>query len=88
MIELRLCYHDALRRAPSLGGPTQTDFIIEADGRVSSASTTTGLDPVFDRCLEAVFKRMVFPRPTSGKVIVRYPVTFRPPPPPKNPPPP
>lgn len=79
--DLRRCYLAELATDPKLAGEATIKFVLANDGSVSSAhvlSTTLGA-PEVEACVARRFTRMRFDAPeTSGMVIVRYPLRFRP----------
>ncbi len=71
------CYEKELAVKKDLAGTVDVDFTITSDGLVASSSAT-GMDPEVSSCIAAAIKSIEFPRPKGGgKVIVRYPFTFR-----------
>lgn len=78
--QIRWCYERALPAKPELEGKLVVHFVIEADGRVSSAamkSSTIG-DAEVESCVADRFHALRFPRPAGdGTVTVNYPVVFR-----------
>lgn len=90
---MRACYEAGLRKSPNLRGRISTRFVIELDGRVSSAyevhEAPSGqqqkltAEPRFPdeavvSCVVATFAAMNFPQPQSGTVTVIYPINFAP----------
>jgi hypothetical protein len=78
--QFRYCYQRQLQRNPSLGGKVTLKWIIASDGSVSSASVkrdTMG-NAAVSSCMTKVARRMVFPHPKGGIVIVSYPFLFSP----------
>jgi hypothetical protein len=81
MNQIRYCYQRSLVRSPQLAGSVKIRFVIERDGRVSSAATreTTMNAPEVETCIEGRFTKMLFPAPKNeGTVIVSYPFVFSP----------
>ena len=78
---IRHCYQRALRRDPDLAGKVVVEFVIAADGTVSSAEiepTTLGHRRT-EECVRKRILRMTFPAPAGGgTVVVRYPFLFSP----------
>jgi hypothetical protein len=83
---MRKCYEEGLRRDPNLQGPITTRFVIEIDGRVSSAAPTPQAKPEEPRlpdakvvaCVVGAFMTLTFPKPEGGIVTVVYPIVFNP----------
>ena len=70
-----------LAKKPSLGGKVVIKFTIAKDGSVSRASkkTSTMGSAAVEQCIVGRFKRMKFPTPKGGGiVIVSYPFIFSP----------
>ena len=76
----RLCYENGLRSNPSLRGRVNTRFMIGADGSISSV--VNGGSDLPDAgvvaCVVRSFYSLTFPQPTSGSVLVTYPILFEP----------
>lgn len=71
---LRYCYERGLARAPELRGTVTLDFVIGANGLVSSAvvARSTLHDEAAERCMASAIGRMTFPAPEPrGNVRVR-----------------
>ncbi|HVK84976.1 MAG TPA: AgmX/PglI C-terminal domain-containing protein [Kofleriaceae bacterium] len=76
--KLRACYERALVKNPDLRVTVMTAFEIDANGKVTTASST-GADAQLSGCIAAVFKGMQFPAPIGGgNVRVNYPIRFEP----------
>jgi hypothetical protein len=77
---MRSCYESGLTRNPELAGRVTTRFVIDRDGIVDDASPicTSLRDRATVECVVAVFRRLRFPVPEAGKVIVDYPIVFSP----------
>lgn len=75
--KLTYCYEQRLLTQPSLAGTVTTDLVIDGQGRVTSARSK-GVDPSVERCVAAVVKAIVFPRPHAGIVRVSFPIEFQP----------
>lgn len=77
--QIRYCYEKELQRTPGLHGKIGTEFIIEASGRVQSATAkqnTLGNASV-ELCVLSKIRTWQFPRPKGGGiVVVRYPFVF------------
>lgn len=77
---IRYCYSRALLTNHALEGRVSVEFAIAADGKVATAKilTSTLADPAAEQCLTAAIRRIPFPRPPQGDVvIVSYPFVFR-----------
>lgn len=75
---IRYCYERELRKDPTLSGKIAVRFTIAPSGRVSAsrAVVSTGT-PSLDACVVARFRRMRFPAPKGGGVVVvTYPIVF------------
>ena len=76
---IQYCYQKELTKAPTLKGKVVIKFVVAKNGSVSSASTkwsTMGSDAV-EKCIESRFKRMQFPEPKGGGIVViSYPIIF------------
>jgi TonB family protein len=77
---MRECYEEGLARDTELSGKIQVRFIIDHDGRVSSAQLDDNTLPDCEaaRCMLEVYRRLEFPEPNGGRVTVVYPLTFTP----------
>lgn len=77
--QIRYCYEKELQRTPGLHGKIGTEFIIEASGRVQSATAkqnTLGSSSV-ELCVLSKIRTWQFPQPKGGGiVVVRYPFVF------------
>ncbi len=75
---IRHCYEKQLLKSPKLSGKLAVRFVIAADGSVASANRHTGgVHPAVDSCIVSVFRRMRFPSPSGGGVVVvNYPLIF------------
>jgi hypothetical protein len=78
--KVRACYERVLARDPNATGLTTTRFVIDRQGKVSSAQTTiTGnLPPEMKACVEAMFLSLEFDPPDGGIVTVTYPIKLSP----------
>lgn len=80
--ELQACYEAGRVHAPRLTGRVDVRFVIEMDGRVSSASSlpqTNLRDRNTVACIVDAYKRFVFPIPFGvGRVTVDYANEFSP----------
>ena len=78
MSQIRYCYQRELTNNPKLTGKIVVKFTIAADGTVSRAgikSSSMGSKNV-ENCITGRFKRLKFPQPRGGIVIVSYPFIF------------
>jgi len=74
--KLQYCYEKELLNDRKLQGTVTVEFVIGADGFVSS-SIGSGLQPHVASCVAAVIKSIEFPKPHGGgNVNVTYPLTF------------
>ncbi len=76
----RYCYQRELQRDPALQGKVTLKWVIATDGSVSTAAVkrdTLG-NPAVSGCMLDVTRRMSFPQPKGGIVIVSYPFLFAP----------
>ena len=81
MSQIRYCYEKELKLAPKLKGKLTVKFVIAKDGSVSSSSlkSSTMKNAAVDSCVPKRFKRMRFPKPKGGGiVIVSYPFLLNP----------
>ncbi|MBL9020237.1 MAG: energy transducer TonB [Myxococcales bacterium] len=76
--ELRYCYEKQLALAPKLRGLLVIKLVIDAEGKVTSASAS-GVHKEVEACAAARARTWLFPKPKSGVVSVTHPVTFSPP---------
>ncbi len=74
---LRYCYEKQLAATPTLAGTVTAEFTIGADGRVDSSKASGLKNPEAETCIATVIKAIEFPRPKSGAVTVRAPLTLR-----------
>jgi hypothetical protein len=78
IMKIQYCYEKQLLSKPNLTGTIQTQFFIDPDGNVASASAS-GVDPDVATCVADVIKGIQFPKPKGGGgVQVNYPFMFRP----------
>ena len=74
----RYCYEKELVVKPSLKGTIQLKLIISPSGSVLNA-TASGLgNKKVESCVAQKARRIQFPKPKDGNVVVRMPLTFRP----------
>jgi len=89
--QYKYCYEKQLLKDPSLSGELRLRFVIAKGGDVSKVTIVKAFHPEVDRCVTNVAKRMIFPKPKGGGiVVVSYPFVFQaagstPPPPPPPP---
>ncbi len=80
-IEIRYCYEKQLSATPNLAGKVKIQFVIGADGRVTTARAmrSTLPDPEVGRCIVSKVRTWTFPKPRGGGVVVvTYPFLFKP----------
>lgn len=80
-VQIRYCYEKQLASNPSLAGKVSIEFVIGADGRVTTARVAeqTLADPEVGRCIQSKVKTWTFPNPKGGGVVVvTYPFLFKP----------
>ena len=80
--DIRECYNQGLTSRPDLAGRVLVDFVIVADGAVSSArvgeGTTLG-DAEVEACIAAAISSWTFPAPREGSTVkVSYPFVLSP----------
>jgi hypothetical protein len=79
--QIRYCYEKQLSAKPDLAGKVLVEFVIAADGSVTTARPTeqTLQDPEVGRCIVSKIKGWTFPKPKGdGVVVVTYPFLFKP----------
>ncbi|MFO0591682.1 MAG: AgmX/PglI C-terminal domain-containing protein [Polyangiaceae bacterium] len=79
--QLSFCYEKAMVKAPTLQGKVAVKFTIDGKGAVLSAAAadTNITDADMVSCVVAAVKRMSFPEPDGGGVVVvTYPFNFAP----------
>jgi len=62
------CYGDALGRSPNLRGKTNAKLVIDADGKVTDA-TTSGFNAKIDPCVAKAVRALAFTKPSDGKPV-------------------
>ncbi len=80
LAEIRYCYNKELNKNPKLYGKIVIKFVIDKDGKVSSAltKTTSMNNAIVEDCMCSRFMRFQFPQPKGGGiVIVSYPFIFK-----------
>ena len=78
--QIRYCYQKELNRNPNLYGKITIKFTIAGDGNVSSSvvTVTTMKNFAVEDCVARTIKRIVFPAPKGGGiVVVTYPFIFK-----------
>ncbi len=76
---IRYCYETMLAKEPTLAGRVEVSFTISPTGAVSEAKVEGFAEKNTEECIVAAIKRMTFPPPEGGGiVIVRYPFHFQP----------
>lgn len=73
--QLRYCWEVQLQKNPKLQGLIVLKLVIDADGKVSSASAS-GVHKEIEACAATRAKTWMFPKPQQGTVSVTQPVTF------------
>jgi hypothetical protein len=76
--ELRYCYEQELALNPRLRGLLVIKLVIDAEGKVTSASAS-GVGRALEACVATRARSWLFPKPKKGVVSVAHPVTFSPP---------
>jgi hypothetical protein len=62
-------FRDCDAKRPTLAGTIDVHFVVGADGSVTQASVTAGLDLAVDGCVLDEIKRIQFPSPTNGAAV-------------------
>jgi len=77
---LRLCYEDGLRKNPTLSGRISIKFVIDREGKVSTAQDCGSElpDSAVVRCVVDKIAPLKFPQPEGGIVTVVMPIVFDP----------
>jgi hypothetical protein len=73
--QLRYCYEKQLQVNPTLRGLLVIKLVIDAEGKVTSASAS-GLHKDVEACAATRARTWLFPKPKSGVVSATQPVTF------------
>lgn len=79
--QIRHCYEQLLQRSPNANGKIKVNFVVNAEGRVSSSSIQSDTigDSVMAGCVTSKIVRWAFPKPRGGQnVNVNYPFVFNP----------
>jgi hypothetical protein len=78
MAQFEYCYQKQLTVNPDLKGTVQTQFKIDPNGAVISASASGMGNADVEQCVSQVILSIHFPKPTGGGFVqVSYPFTFR-----------
>jgi len=77
---IRHCYERELVSRPDLSGRVAIRFVIGEDGAVRTASvaSSTVQSPSVGQCVAGAVRRVSFPNPSQGVVVVTYPFSFIP----------
>jgi hypothetical protein len=78
-VRIQACYHGARERLPELTGALNLRFVIAENGTVEELTVrpdTTLLDIKMQECVLEIFRRLEFPHPENGVVVVNYPFQF------------
>lgn len=79
--DLRACYEDHLRGAPTAAGSIVFDFGIAPDGSITNVALdekTTLKDEKLGACATGVMQKLRFPASPAGMTRVTYPLAFTP----------
>jgi len=79
--QIRYCYEKGLSAKPDLAGKVVSEFVIGADGRVTTARTASRTleESEVPSCIESKIRTWTFPPPKGGGVVVvTYPFLFKP----------
>lgn len=76
--EVAHCYQRELNGRPDLAGRVTIRFIIGQEGAVTAASVANSTleSASVGQCVAEVMRRITFPSPGTGVVVVTYPFTF------------
>ena len=80
LAKVRWCYEKELAKIPTLFGRIAIEFTIAKSGAVSKSRVkrTTMGNPTVEKCVASQIKKIRFPRPKGGGiVIVSYPFVFK-----------
>jgi hypothetical protein len=78
--QIRYCYEKELVRSPGIFGKVSTEFIISAQGSVSTAriDQTTLDNAAVEQCIAQKIRTWRFPKPKGGGiVVVKYPFVLK-----------
>ena len=79
MGKIQRCYEKELNKNPSLGGKLTFEWTVKTNGRVGAVKekgNSLGSSKV-SKCVSGVIKKMKFPRPKGGEVIIKFPFIFK-----------
>ncbi|HEX7499800.1 MAG TPA: AgmX/PglI C-terminal domain-containing protein, partial [Polyangia bacterium] len=79
--EVKFCYEQELARHPALSGRISVQFVIAANGEVTSSvlQSSTVNNPRVESCVVQAFRRWEFPKASGAtNTIVSYPFNFVP----------
>lgn len=79
LAQIKYCYDRELPAKPKLHGKLVVQFVIESDGRVSTAKmhSSSMKDASVESCVADRFKKIRFPQPKGGGIVsVKYPLVF------------
>ncbi len=77
--EVKFCYEKGLRKRPDISGRVAVRFLISRSGAVQGAAVTSSTldDPGVESCIARTVRRMTFPQPKDGGVVVvTYPFSL------------
>ncbi|MCP4675133.1 MAG: energy transducer TonB [Deltaproteobacteria bacterium] len=77
--EVKFCYEQGLRKRPDISGRVAVKFLISRSGAVQGAAVTSSTldDPGVESCIARTVRRMAFPQPKDGGiVVVTYPFSL------------
>ncbi|MBI5526437.1 MAG: serine/threonine protein kinase [Deltaproteobacteria bacterium] len=77
--QIQACYERALIGSPGLSGKVTFEWTVDPGGRVSKAaekSSTMG-SPKVSECILGIIRKMRFPKPEGGSVVISFPFMFR-----------
>ncbi len=79
MGRIQRCYEKALNAKPNLSGKVEFEWTIKVNGSVTGvrrAGSTMG-DASVASCVAGILKRLKFPHPRGGPVVVKFPFMFQ-----------
>jgi hypothetical protein len=73
------CYEKQLAKKPGLAGKITYEWTVKTNGGVTKAreKSSTLNDATVSKCVLGVIKKMKFPKPKGGEVIIAYPFFFQ-----------
>lgn len=73
------CYEKRLARKPGLSGKVSFEWTVKTNGSVSTVreKSSTLNDATVSKCVMGVIRKMKFPKPKGGEVIIVYPFFFQ-----------